>query len=199
MKKYYLYKHTRLDTNEVFYIGIGKQDKKDSYSRAYNKNKRTSFWKNIVSKTNYKVDIIFKTNNHKELVDKEIKLIEFYGRRCTGEGSLVNLTLGGEGVLGHTHSKESIEKAKQTLKRKIAELGQHPNAIKTRIKKGQMLKANNFIRVIDENTGIIYPSISEVAREFNLKIRVLHRKIVGKRKNNTSFKIYKFNQTPLCV
>ena len=56
MKKAYVYTHTRLDTNEIFYVGIGRQD---NYIRASRVARRSVFWKNIVSKTGWKVDIIY--------------------------------------------------------------------------------------------------------------------------------------------
>ena len=57
----YLYRHIRIDTNEVFYIGIGggnKYEKELSYKRAYSKYDRNKYWKNITNKTNYIVEII---------------------------------------------------------------------------------------------------------------------------------------------
>ena len=36
----YVYKHTRLDTNEIFYIGIGSDN---SFNRAFSKKKRNNF------------------------------------------------------------------------------------------------------------------------------------------------------------
>jgi len=51
-----VYKHIRLDTLEVFYIGIGKEIK-----RAYSKQRRNKYWNSIVSKHGYKVEI-FKDN-----------------------------------------------------------------------------------------------------------------------------------------
>ena len=69
---YFVYKHWRKDTNEVFYVGIGKirTDKlattfKMKHYRAYSKYKRNPIWKNIVAKTEYEVEI-FKDNLTKE-------------------------------------------------------------------------------------------------------------------------------------
>ncbi len=51
----YLYLHRRLDTNHIFYVGIGNvKDFKRAYS-IYNRNK---WWHNIVKKTEYAVDVI---------------------------------------------------------------------------------------------------------------------------------------------
>ena len=51
----YVYKHIRKDNNEIFYIGIGNDD---SYERAYQTKSRNIFWKHIVNKTDYFVEII---------------------------------------------------------------------------------------------------------------------------------------------
>lgn len=40
-----VYKHIRLDTNQVFYIGVGKTDKRP-YSKIY----RNKHWHNVVNK-----------------------------------------------------------------------------------------------------------------------------------------------------
>lgn len=51
-----LYRHVRPDKDEVFYIGIGKNEK-----RAYSKVNRNKYWHNIVSKNNgiYDIEILF--------------------------------------------------------------------------------------------------------------------------------------------
>jgi len=100
-----VYKHIRLDKEEVFYIGIGK-----NRSRAYNSSKgRSVYWKNIVAKTEYQVDILFEDLSWEEACEKEKELITLYGRRDLGLGTLVNLTDGGEGSINLADSiKDSI-------------------------------------------------------------------------------------------
>ena len=93
----YVYTHTRLDTNEVFYVGIGNDAK---YERANVKRQRTKYWFNIINKTEYKIDIIEDNLLWEQACDREKYWIKFYGRRDLNEGSLVNLTNGGEGTLG---------------------------------------------------------------------------------------------------
>lgn len=51
----YLYRHIRLDTNEVFYIGVSCNA---NYKRAYSKTHRNQFWENIVKKTE-KTSLVF--------------------------------------------------------------------------------------------------------------------------------------------
>ena len=48
-----IYQHKRLDTLEVFYIGIGKKS-----NRAYSKQRRNKYWNSIVNKVGYQVEII---------------------------------------------------------------------------------------------------------------------------------------------
>lgn len=105
----YVYTHTRLDTNEIFYVGIGiGNDKK--YKRAKETYSRTSLWKNIVSKAKRTVEIVADNITWEEACEIEIYLIMFFGRRDLHRGNLVNLTNGGEGTLGFVRSQEHSEK-----------------------------------------------------------------------------------------
>ena len=87
-----VYRHRRLDTNEVFYIGMG------NVSRAYDKRSRNSHWSNIVNKSGYEVDIIAENLSIEDALELEVFLIEEYGRYDLGTGPLVNKTDGGEGT-----------------------------------------------------------------------------------------------------
>ena len=99
-----VYRHRRLDTFEVFYIGIGKTEK-----RAYSKKSRNKWWKNIILKTEYSVEIIIEDISWKEAQEVEVLLISEYGRRDLGLGNLVNLTNGGEVTQGMTsYSRKGI-------------------------------------------------------------------------------------------
>ena len=51
----YVYRHRRLDTNKIFYVGISKTK---NFKRAYSKNNRNIHWKRIVNKTDYNVEIL---------------------------------------------------------------------------------------------------------------------------------------------
>lgn len=103
----YVYTHTRLDNNEIFYVGIG-SDILGKYLRAFSKERRSKFWKDITKNREYKVDIIYDDLYWIDACKKEIELISKYGRRDLGRGTLVNLTDGGDGVFGYKHTKESL-------------------------------------------------------------------------------------------
>jgi hypothetical protein len=107
----YVYRHIRIDKNEPFYIGIGKDN---TYKRAFqsSKTKRSDFWHNIASK-GYEVEILMDNLTWEQACEKEKEFISIYGRRDLGQGTLVNLTNGGDGVI--ELSKESIESIRKKL------------------------------------------------------------------------------------
>lgn len=122
-ENYYLYRHIRLDTNEVFYIGIGKSEfRYKSYEmfhkRAFTSKNRSEWWKRVVAKTPYKVEILFSTSNLEEIKEKEIEFIKLYGRRDLGLGTLVNLTDGGDGLLNIIYTEERRQKVSKANKGK---------------------------------------------------------------------------------
>ena len=71
--KAYVYTHTRLDTNEIFYVGIGTQD---NYKRASRSHNRTNYWNNIVKNAGWRVDIVFDNLSWEDACKKEIELIK---------------------------------------------------------------------------------------------------------------------------
>jgi hypothetical protein len=100
----YIYKHIRKDTNEIFYIGIGKTKR-----RATDKNNRNDRWTKVANKGGFIVEIIEDGLEWDEACQREKELIKFYGRADLGEGSLVNMTDGGDGFVG-VHSPESLQR-----------------------------------------------------------------------------------------
>ncbi len=91
----YVYKHIRLDNNQIFYIGVGTGK---NYKRAYSKAGRNKYWNNIVNKTDYKIEIIYNNINIYQAYEIEIFLIKLYGRKCYNkDGLLSNISIGGKG------------------------------------------------------------------------------------------------------
>jgi hypothetical protein len=103
----YVYRHIRLDKNEPFYIGIGSSSDK-KFIRAFSKKGRSNFWRNIVNKTKYEVEILFDDITWEQACEKEKEFITLYGRKDLGLGTLTNLTNGGEGILGYKNTPELL-------------------------------------------------------------------------------------------
>jgi hypothetical protein len=95
VKDAYVYRHTKLGTSEVFYIGIGNQPK---YSRAYTKNGRNKWWTKVVEKYGFEVEILSHNITWDAACQLECILIDYYKRADCCGGTLVNLTDGGEGT-----------------------------------------------------------------------------------------------------
>jgi hypothetical protein len=111
----YVYEHIRLDKNIPFYIGIGSDN---VYKRANEKTRRNNLWKNIVNKTNYKVNIIYDNITFQEAKIKEIELIKKYGRINLGNGILTNMTDGGDGTLNKIYTDEYRNKLSIAAKKR---------------------------------------------------------------------------------
>lgn len=192
-----VYRHRRLDTNEIFYVGIGA-----SKYRAYSKKSRNSLWKNIVNKVGYSVEIITTCETWEEACQIEQYLIKYYGRRDLGLGSLVNLTDGGEGRINLVVSDETrqkirdanlgIKKSEET-KAKISKTQTgKKHTEETRLKMSEARKGGKnptAKKVINTVTGVIYDTIKEAAEIENIKYYTLKAQLTGKYKNKTDFEL----------
>lgn len=105
MNCFYVYVHRAKDTNQVFYVGKGKNKRKDDC------NSRSQKWRDFVSAHGFYSEIVLAnlTEENSFLLEKE--LIAFYGR-----DQLCNYSNGGEGPSGAKHSKEAVELKKATSK-----------------------------------------------------------------------------------
>ena len=198
-----VYRHRRLDTFKVFYIGIGKTEK-----RAYSKKSRNKWWKNIILKTEYSVEIIIEDISWKEAQEVEVLLISEYGRRDLGLGNLVNLTNGGEGTqgiivsdktkqnmstsaTGRKHSEESKEK-NRIASANVSEETKFKRYLKNKglkrtpeqCKRISESKMNTLL--LDVINGIYYKSMSEVCRIFGYSRKGIIRKLDNIEKNDTN-------------
>lgn len=153
----YVYSHTRLDTNEIFYIGIGKDIK-----RAYSKRHRSTFWHNIINKTPYKVEILFSNLAWEDACVKETELIVFYGRRDLGTGILVNQTNGGEGAIGLIVSYKT--KQKISLSHKGKTLSEETKRKMSLSGKGRIVSEETRVKIGAGHKGKV---VSEETKERN--------------------------------
>ena len=211
-----LYQHVRLDTNEIFYIGVGVNIK-----RAYATKCRNRFWKAVTSKTKYKVEILYSDISYDEALNLEMNLIELYGRRTLGTGTLVNIDRGGRGAAGYHQSPEVIanrvakirgrspsEETKEKLR--VSNLGKKrsdktreanrkanlgkilSDSHKQKISEGLLRNINkpkykSGIKIINEETEEIYKSSSMAAAIANIPRETFRRWL-----NNSSDKCKPF-------
>ena len=103
MNKYYIYIHINPKTNQIFYVGKGKDN------RAYIKSNRSKLWKRIVNKYGYEVDFIAKDLTEEQAFELEIYWISKIGRRDQGLGPLINFTDGGDGSSGRTPNENTLK------------------------------------------------------------------------------------------
>lgn len=113
----YVYRHIRHDKNEPFYIGIGSDT--PYYKRANERARRSTFWKKIVSKTEYSVEILFDNISFEEAKVKEIEFIKLYGRKDLHTGCLVNLTDGGDGLINKVYTPEYRKNLSESMKNRV--------------------------------------------------------------------------------
>lgn len=124
----YVYRHIRLDKNEPFYIGVG-EDRVGfigKYARSKDKNQRNRYWRSIVNKTPYEIEILVDNLTWEKALEKEIEFISLHGRKDIGKGPLCNLTNGGEGNLGHIVTQDQLRK----IRKKVVQCDLDGNVIK---------------------------------------------------------------------
>lgn len=98
-----VYQHRRSDSGAVFYVGKG------PVSRSTDLRSRNAHWRAIVARFGHSVEIVCDGLDDERALALEIMLIQFYGRRDLGTGSLVNMTDGGDGVRGRIMPPVSVE------------------------------------------------------------------------------------------
>ena len=195
----YVYRHIRKDLNEPFYIGIGSDL---HYKRAYQIKSRNNFWHNIVSKTDYDVEIIIDDLTWEDACIKEKEFIALYGRKDLNNGILTNLTDGGEGsinVLVSEHTRSLLGIKSKELKRTKSHCENISKAKKgkqftdehklklSNARKGLSAeKVHNSVIVLNIYTGIYYYSINEAAKSQNINPTTLREKLRGITKTNNS-------------
>lgn len=164
-----VYQHRRLDTNEIFYVGIGKSIRRAYIGSTVRKLMRKTRWRNnhwnhIVLNTEYEIEILHNGIDYEEAKRIEVDLIKQYGRRDLGLGSLVNMTDGGDGTpnvseevkkkitrLGMKHTEES--KRKIGIASSILNKGRkHTEETKNKLSKSMMGKQLRLGAVLSQET-----------------------------------------------
>lgn len=155
-----VYRHRRLDTFEIFYIGISRK-----LNRPYDFNKRSRFWKFIYAKTDILVEIVASDLSYEDAKELDILLIQEYGRRDINTGILCNLTDGGDGSLGNIHTQEFKDNLGNLNKKRL-----WTEESKRRLRETQINKGNIKVSlVLDLSTGIYYNSIKEASTALNIR------------------------------
>lgn len=184
--KYYLYRHIRLDSNKVFYVGIGtKRLKKPNcytcvYERAYS-GYRTKFWKSITAKTEYEVEIILESDDYKFIEQKEVEFIRLYGRRDLGEGPLCNLKDGGKGNRGKPCSEENKRYFAELYKnKKRPEIGDKvSSALKGKEKSAEHIEKLRLKAINEWKDGRKYSQNAIFAMNLANKRKIIMRDLDG--------------------
>lgn len=196
----YVYQHRRFDTNEVFYVGISTSK---NFKRAFSKDSRSDWWKSIVKKTGYVVDIIYKNISWEQACKYEKNLISMYGRKDLSLGVLVNMTDGGEGILNVSLSTKIVIGEKAKIRHKLKGhprfgVKHTPETIflmkrkdlkylkkyKTSLPGG---KNGNAKVVLNLKTGIFYDCCKEAANTTNIKYPYFAAMLNGQKVNKTNF------------
>jgi len=99
----YVYIHKKETDGEVFYVGRGK-------GARYRSDTRNKFWNKTAKKYGCVVEIVAQGLLTHEAKLLEKTLVNYYGRRDLGLGTLTNLTDGGDGGLGVIVSEETRKK-----------------------------------------------------------------------------------------
>jgi hypothetical protein len=104
----YVYLHKKNSDDTIFYVGIGDGD---DYKRSRCVAGRSDDWKAAVKEgSGFVVQILHDNVSYERALDLEMEVIAELGRKSLGEGQLVNLTAGGQGRKGITHTTETIQK-----------------------------------------------------------------------------------------
>lgn len=154
-----VYRHIRPDTNEVFYVGMGKP------KRPYTNTCRNRYWNNIVNlnKGNFKVDILANELTKEAAEEKEREFILIYGRIVDGTGTLVNLHMGGDNHTGFKMPDITRERMSKAHK------GNSATKDYIRITNGIEIKAIHKDSVIPEGWRKGEPKRTPYSEEFRKK------------------------------
>lgn len=169
----YVYCHYKSGTDEVFYVGIGSDNK---FKRAYSINGRNKLWLRIASKYKFDVGILSTNLSWEEACLKEIELISTHGRIDLKNGVLCNMTSGGDGKSNNVCSiKTRVLMSKSKRGTKL------PDCVKHKIALSKQKK------IVNLQTGIFYDSAKEAAYYNEINLNTLYSNLSKSRNNKTDF------------
>jgi hypothetical protein len=204
----YVYLHRQKDNNEPFYVGVGGLLSFDNYQRANANNwkglaSRSKFWKSIVSKFGFTVEIVLDNCTKQEAFSEEIRLIKLYGRQDIETGILVNHTDGGDGRvnssieiksncgkknIGRKLSEDHIQKISNSNKGKVSSDEKRLKISLFQKGKSKNYRSSTAKYVIDTETSVVYDSCVKAALAIGLNSATLRAMLNGKNKNRTNLK-----------
>ena len=132
MTTYRVYIHTKKDTNEPFYIG-----RAVSKYRPLSDKSRNPHWRNVVAKHGFNTRVIVGPFTREYASKLEQRLIKLYSRKYR----LTNMTKGGDGCLGFSHTekaKQAMSKARKGVKHSAEWCNKISKAHKARFKAGAL-------------------------------------------------------------
>tara|TARA_R110000737_G_scaffold265485_1_gene273157 strand:- start:50 stop:583 length:534 start_codon:yes stop_codon:yes gene_type:complete len=166
-----VYVHKKKTTGEIFYVGIGNERRPRS-------KERTDFWHKVANKHGVIIEILRKNLSWEEASDIEIELIKYHGKKSIDQGTLVNMTDGGDGNNGLILSDETKHKMS------LAKLGTKQSKETIKNKSwiiNQLTLDGEFIKQ--------WPSIKEAARQLDLHATTISAAIKGvRRKSHGGFR-----------
>jgi hypothetical protein len=168
LKQHYIYIHRRKTNDEVFYVGKGKDHR---WCNVYS---RGNHWKNIANKHGVYCEIVANSLTESEAFILEKKLIALYGRLDQKTGTLVNLTIGGDGVCGYKYTPEQCKRKSELGKGRV----HSPETIAKmcRVQKGRIASEESKRKLSEYRTGKKLPASTVLAmrpHHDSLQVKVL--------------------------
>lgn len=182
--KFYVYKHIRLDTNRPFYIGKGSRA-----DRASNKGQRNVYWKNIVSKHGYRIEIVRRFIDEKSALRFE----RYLQLKYTSKGyELANLAeCGVMGSKGVKHP-DSVKKVIGHHSRLLWKNEGHRKMMKARMKGLNNPESDKTIyKFYHKDFGLVECTQSELRLKYNIGHSHLSQVVSGYRIFTKGWCLYK--------
>lgn len=141
MEEYYVYEWFIIDTNEVFYVGKGK-------NKRYKQLKRNKFFMDIYNTHKCDVRIVYDKMTEQDAFNKEKELIAYY--RNNTEYRLTNVTDGGDGTSGWKANDEFKQKQSNLNKERWQTKEYREKMIAIRNDKNGVYKSKEFADKISQ-------------------------------------------------